>query len=328
MISFIQTQHSLILSHDGETKSIRLDSPFYPLIKSQIIKREDPKKIMQSCSMYDLVKLRCHSSGLFSIDQDSNIWVNGEQVHKVLADKIYDFVEQGLPFEPLVNFWKNCQENPDPRAKTDLYGFLAHNGIPITEDGCFVAYRGVTSDFKDPRTGTFDNSVGKMVRMPRSECNPNPEDTCSTGLHAAALDYVLAHYHSGKVVLVKINPKNLVSVPTDYDKQKLRCCEFEVISEYAGKLPIVDSLVTDRATKVYTDNQNSLIFGNLEVAQGGYPREMIITFSGGANSGKSVFTGNMIGGVDWAKSPDRSPKTNAGWANKRDANGRFIGKNK
>jgi len=328
MISFIQTQHSLILSHDGETKSIRLDSPFYPLIKSQIIKREDPKKIMQSCSMYDLVKLRCHSSGLFSIDQDSNIWVNGEQVHKVLADRIYDFVEQGLPFEPLVNFWKNCQENPDPRAKTDLYGFLAHNGIPITEDGCFIAYRGVTSDFKDPRTGTFDNSVGKIVQMPRSECNPNPEDTCSTGLHAAALDYVLAHYHSGKVVLVKINPKNLVSVPTDYDKQKLRCCEFEVISEYVGKLPIVDSLVTDKATKVATDNQTSLIFGNLEVAQGGYPRNLIVTFGAGVNQGKSVFTGNMIGGVDWDKSSDRSTKANAGWANKRDANGRFIGKNK
>ncbi len=306
MISFIQTQHSMILSHGGETKSIRLDSPFYPLIKSQIIKKEDPKKIMQSCSMYDLVKLRCHSSGLFSVDQDNNIWVNGEQVHKVLADRIYDFVEQGLPFEPLVNFWKNCQENPDPRAKTDLYGFLSHNGIPITEDGCFIAYRGVTSDFKDPRTGTFDNRVGKIVKMPRSECNPNPEDTCSTGLHAAALDYVLAHFNSGKIVLVKINPKNLVSVPTDYDKQKLRCCEFEVISEYVGKLPIVDSLVTDKATKVNTNLADSLIFGNLEITHDNYPRDLLDTFSAGENYGKNVFTEIMVSGVDWDKSLDRN----------------------
>lgn len=320
MISFIQTQHSLILSHGGETKSIRLDSPFYPLIKSQIINKEDPKKIMQSCNMYDLIKLRCHSSGLFSVDQDNNIWVNGEQVHKVLADRITDFVDQGLPFEPLVNFWKNCQENPDPRAKTDLYSFLAHNGIPITEDGCFIAYRGVTNEFKDHHTKTFDNSIGKIVKMPRSECNPNPEDTCSTGLHAAALDYVLDNYSGGKIVLVKINPKNLVSVPTDYNKQKLRCCEFEVISEYVGKLPIVDSLVTDRAEKVTVDQPDQLIFGNLELVQGGYPRGLVVI-----NGSKCVLSAN-IDGTKWAVATASNKKPNAGWDNKRDSKGRFIGK--
>jgi hypothetical protein len=327
MISFIQTQHSLILSHGGETKSIRLDSPFYPLIKSQIINKEDPKKIMQFCSMCDLIKLRCHSSGLFSVDQDNNIWVNGEQVNKVLADRISDFVEQGLPFEPLVNFWKNCQENPDPRAKTDLYSFLAHNGIPITEDGCFIAYRGVTSDFKDHRTRTFDNSIGCIVQEDRSKCNPDPEEKCSSGLHAAALDYALSNYRNGKVVLVKINPKNVVAIPKDYNNQKMRCCEFEVISEYVGELSIVDSLVTERAEKVTSDQPDQLIFGNLGLPLGGYPQDLIVTFGSGSG-GKSQYNGV----VDWAygssvsSSDDTRSKSNAGWANKRDSKGRFIGK--
>jgi len=40
-----------------------------------------------------------------------------------------------------------------------------------------------------------------------------------------------------KIVIVKINPKDVVSVP-DYDTRKLRCCKYKVIDEYSGVIEL------------------------------------------------------------------------------------------
>jgi hypothetical protein len=43
----------------------------------------------------------------------------------------------------LMNFWRLCALNPDPRCREDLYGFLRKNDISITPSGYFVTYRNV-----------------------------------------------------------------------------------------------------------------------------------------------------------------------------------------
>jgi hypothetical protein len=43
----------------------------------------------------------------------------------------------------LMNFWRLCALNPDPRCREDLYGFLMKNDISITPSGYFVTYRNV-----------------------------------------------------------------------------------------------------------------------------------------------------------------------------------------
>ena len=43
--------------------------------------------------------------------------------------------------------------------------------------------------------------------------------------------------HAGdRVVIVKVNPKDVVSVPTDCECQKVRTCEYMVIADYEGPL--------------------------------------------------------------------------------------------
>jgi len=101
-----------------------------------------------------------------------------------------------------------------------LYSFLEHNGHPLTEGGHFIAYRGVTEDFKDMHTRTFNNSPGSVCEMPREEVDDNPNNTCSTGLHVASFKY--ASDFGPKVVEVKINPKDVVAVPVDYNGIKMR----------------------------------------------------------------------------------------------------------
>ena len=164
---------------------------------------------------------------------------DGDEVHGSISKRILEFMKNGLPFEPLVQFLHNVMENPSMQSQRELYDFLEHEHLPITEDGYFLAYKAVRSDFKDKYRGVFDNSVGQVCEMVRAKVDDNREVGCSQGLHAGALSYVASYgsVESGdKIVIVKINPKDVVSVPKDCGCQKLRTCRYEVVGLYEGEL--------------------------------------------------------------------------------------------
>ena len=81
----------------------------------------------------------------------------GEIVHNTLTKRVIDFMQQDLPFSPLLRFLENLMENSSKRAVDELYDFLDIGELPITEDGHFLAFKNVRSDFKDIHSGTFDN---------------------------------------------------------------------------------------------------------------------------------------------------------------------------
>jgi len=178
------------------------------------------------------------SDGLVEI-KNGKVLYESEEVHGSISKRILEFMSKGLPFYPLVNFLHNLMENPSMQSQKELYDFLEHEHLPITEDGYFLAYKAVRSDFKDKYRGVFDNSVGNVCKMTRAKVDDNRSRGCSDGLHAGALNYV-ASYGSleagDKIVIVKINPKDVVSVPTDCNCEKLRTCEYLVVGEYQGEL--------------------------------------------------------------------------------------------
>ena len=179
------------------------------------------------------------SQGQVSI-VSGKVMFEGEEVHGSISKRILEFMSKGLPFEPLVKFLENLMENPSMQSQQELYDFLEHENLPVTEDGCFLAYKAVRSDFKDKWQGTFDNSVGQVCEMRRAKVDDNRKVGCSQGLHAGALNYV-ANYGSvdagDNIVIVKINPQDVVSVPSDCDCEKLRTCKYEVVGLYQGELP-------------------------------------------------------------------------------------------
>jgi hypothetical protein len=155
-----------------------------------------------------------------------NVTVNG-----VIVNKILEFVKEGFPFEPLAKFLDNLMQNPNQRSVEQLYSYIERYKLPITEDGMFLAMKSVRNDFKDHYTGTVDNSPGQSISVDRELCDPNPNIACaSTGYHAGNWDYVRT-FGSGKVVLVEINPRDVVSCPIDSSYQKLRVCTYKVIAE-------------------------------------------------------------------------------------------------
>ncbi len=57
-------------------------------------------------------------------------------------------------------------------------------------------------------------------------------------LHFAAYDYAKNSYRGAHIVVVKINPADVVSIPNDYNNQKGRCCRYEVIGERKDYTPL------------------------------------------------------------------------------------------
>jgi hypothetical protein len=125
---------------------------------------------------------------------------------------------------------ENLMLNPSKRAVTELYGFLEKNSLPITPDGHFLAYKKVRFDYKDCHSGTMDNSVGTVVEMERNAVDDDKDRTCSTGLHFCSQGY-LNHFGGERIVIVKINPRDVVSIPSDYNDSKGRACRYEVVDE-------------------------------------------------------------------------------------------------
>jgi hypothetical protein len=130
----------------------------------------------------------------------------------------------------MASFMENLMSNSSKRAVDELYGFLEKNNLPITPDGHFLAYKRVRDNYFDVHSGTMDNSVGKIVEMERNEVDDNKDRTCSAGLHFCSHSY-LGHFGGDRVVIVKINPRDVVSIPSDYNDSKGRACRYEVIGE-------------------------------------------------------------------------------------------------
>ncbi len=178
----------------------------------------DPKKVVIN-----------YGKGNVEVQGDKLFW-KGKEFHNSLSNRMISMLQEGLPVEPLVLFMDNLMKNPSKRSVTELYGFLEKNNLPITSDGHFLAYKKVRKDFKDCHTGTMDNSVGQIVEMERNEVDDDQNRTCSTGLHFCSQNY-LNHFGGERTVIVKINPADVVSIPTDYDNSKGRACRYEVIGE-------------------------------------------------------------------------------------------------
>lgn len=178
----------------------------------------DPKKVVLN-----------YGQGNVSIQGEQLYW-KGEQFNGALASRMIAMLQEGFSVDPMVKFMDNLMSNPSKRAVDELYGFLEKNNLPITPDGHFLAYKKVRDDFMDCHTGTMDNSPGKIVEMERNRVDDNKDNTCSQGLHFCSLEY-LKSFNGARTVIVKINPRDVVSIPTDYNNSKGRTCRYEVVGE-------------------------------------------------------------------------------------------------
>ena len=245
-VPFMFVDGNLTLVLDNKTYQVLPDHINYKLIL-EALPTATAEELLE---IVDLEKaVASFSDGLVEV-KNGQVTYEGEIVHGSIAKRILEFMSKGLPFQPLVNFLDNLMQNPSMQSQKELYDFLEHENLPITEDGYFLAYKAVRSDFKDKYRGVYDNSVGQVCEMARAKVDDDRSRGCSDGLHAGALNYVATYgsLESGdRIVIVKIDPADVVSVPSDCNYEKLRTCKYEVVGEYRGELtrPLYSSVLTE-----------------------------------------------------------------------------------
>ncbi len=203
-------------------------------------------------SIIDLFDLAQAASQKFTALSDrvsvsgGKLYIDGDEADESITRQVVRFIEAGLDdWMPLVAFIENVLSNPNEHSREMLYDWLGAQGdFTIDPDGYIVGYKGVRptdnpgvftsiSSGKAIVNGTVESgripqTVGDVVEMPRSEVQHDPSVGCHTGLHVGTFDYANG-FAQGALLLVRVNPRDVVSVPTDCGAAKMRTCRYEVV---------------------------------------------------------------------------------------------------
>jgi hypothetical protein len=105
-----------------------------------------------------------------------------------------------------------------------------------------------------------------LVRLSVSKVNGNRNSHCAAGLHVGAFDYAKSYGGidldddegggGNKLMICKVNPRDVVSVPNDCRCQKLRCCRYEVVSEFEDLFKSVVHMTKDDIQHEVTKKRN------------------------------------------------------------------------
>lgn len=297
-MKYIVTASKLVLFLDNKQVSLeKTDSRYPKVIKFFDLPAEEQEDYVRGQLSPKAVKIDViHGQNGFEVVEDK-VFYKGSELPNALANKIRSMVREGIPVTHFEAFWENLDKNPSSSSVNELLDFLEYKELPITEDGCFIAYKGLRSDYYSIHgnsktkvvTGVVDsggrifNGIGETIEVTRRDVDDNRDHHCSYGLHVGSLAYASSFGNGGKLVVVKVNPKDVVSVPTDCSCQKCRVSAYTVLSDYDGEIeaPVVDedgesTIVSDSGrvrkeliTKIqtYLDNKRDAGYDEVSIRQ-------------------------------------------------------------
>lgn len=242
----ITTEHTSTVCAflNGELLTADETHPNYKLIV-KALEQEGQLTEADIAELFDVKKTVEKKTANLSVHvtlKDDDVYFDGLLATGPLATKIAELFDEGVEdWKPLVAFADNIAGNESEHSKQQLYRWLNTAHFTITEDGYIVGYKGVTKEFTSrsapasdfvcvndkPFVGPVDNAPGNVVTMPRHLVNFDPTNGCSRGLHVGTWEF--ARDFGEVVVEVKVNPRDVVSIPTDSHDQKMRVCRYEVI---------------------------------------------------------------------------------------------------
>lgn len=266
MLSNSLTDNSLMVVtvEDGrnEVYTTTRSNPRWSDILSAL-RANDVEQLVQLMSVKNLVERFTENNVTI---EDGNVYFKGRALFGLDVDRLLEYVRDNVPYLRLLRFLERKQANPSYRSIQELYKFLEHREMTLTERGTVVGYKGVQNDYYSIMgntatvmiTGITDsgghilNTVGQKVRCDRSCVCDDYRQGCSPGLHIGSLAY--AKSWGPRVVVVEFDPADVVSVPDDCECQKLRACAYEVVGEFKGEL--VTEINESKTIPVGTDTED------------------------------------------------------------------------
>ena len=250
MLQYIITDNSLTVMLNGIPQIVDNTHQNFEEIKKGIKDNIDEETLLDLIDVS--IALTKYSEGRVKVE-DGTVYYKNTPIRNTLTTRILTMMEEGFNVDGMCKFMDNLYNNPSKTAVDELYLFLEACNLPITEDGHFLAYKKVRNDYKDIHSGTFDNSIGRICQMERNQVDDKRENTCSQGLHFASYSYMKSFGNTGvsdggdRIVIVKINPADVVSIPSDYNNAKGRAWRYEVVNEVLndGKTQIKSDCITN-----------------------------------------------------------------------------------
>ena len=231
---------------DGELYTATDEHPFFVQIVEAVVDgTATPDTFNGEAGVLDYLQL---ADGVEV--RDSVLYYDDEPMHDALAQKIIKMLKANEEPTALVNFLIWLKQNQSRNSRDQLFGWLEQSGFEITDTGYIIGYKSVysvrdsdqyhsvsrgTAWVNDNKqTGQIYQKVGDIVTMPRSDVTDNPAESCSYGLHVGTRGYAES-FSGNTVLLVYVNPKDVVSVPND-DATKMRVCEYTVGKVFTPEL--------------------------------------------------------------------------------------------
>lgn len=213
-------------------------------------------EILEMCRNHNWFKIACLHNPVTALMNDDNQVILTNKNLKIIDsennvtnislktnNKVINFIKLlrdngtiDTEIERIKPFIENMFKNKYIDCVTEIYDFCKHLDFAITDDGCFFAYKKVNNDFTSIHDGTTMHKIGTIVSV--DEFDTDRDNTCSKGLHFYTSDYgdqLWGDTDIYKTIMVKINPKDVVAIPRDYDGKKGRCAKYEVVGCLANK---------------------------------------------------------------------------------------------
>ncbi len=228
---YITKANQITVYIEGKAYTATKEHANYLKIIKAVQKGKSYEKLINLFDTVKVIKDYLAKSGDIELN-NGVITYKGKELQNVLTSKILRMLNEGFDILPMLNFLNNLRSNPSKTAQDELMLFMEASDMPITPNGHLIAYKAVRANYYDIHSGKFNNAIGQKPSMPRCDVNDNREITCSDGLHFSSKNYA-AGFGSGtdRLMVVKVNPRDVVSIPKDYSNEKARCCLYEVIGE-------------------------------------------------------------------------------------------------
>ena len=279
MVPYLITENSVTVNVNGKTYTVYSDDKKkFDAIKN-CIRYNDFDTLERIVSNETVVSKWLLGSGFYI--EDGIVYSNdNEPLPAVITNRIIHLINEGIPHNHLIEFWKSCKRNPNPDSVKQLYTFLEHNNIPITDKGSFVAYKGTTSEYFDKHSRTIRYRIGFSYSMLREDVEFDPSKPCGRGYHVGTFEYADGWAGiDGHVLLVEVFPEHVVSVPTDCSAQKCRVCKLFVIDECVNREPLTQHSRNSCANK---NSPDILIEDEVPIGNWMYIGEIVKTVPKGA----------------------------------------------
>jgi len=157
-----------------------------------------------------------------------------------LVQQILTMARRKFDVTPMCNVINNAMSNPNVDVPGRVYDWMVAANMPISDDGCLIAYKRVRTDMTSFYDGKTFHRVGQVTEIPREDCCEDSSQTCAAGLHFCSQQYLPSYCGGqGKILMLKINPRDIVAIPPDYNNSKGRCCKYEVIAVLNSQMQAV-----------------------------------------------------------------------------------------